>query len=1490
LHKISTEKKQQKKKVMEGYINELESINKKTKGVLDEEEARSLGFSAAAETEDSVLTAAEKKKKKELLATINSELDDLRKDILSEQQKAIESDQDKVKRLVEDCGGTFVSKNAIISSVTATIPLSCLQQLDSSDKIAEVYENKLVEAQLDVSVPSILASTWYSAGYNGSTWDLAVADTGIDGTHPALTVDYAQTFHSTTAQSHPSYDDNASSTDDLQGHGSHCAGIVTSTDATYKGGAHGMDDLINAKFGWKGTDNNGYGYWSDAVDAIHWAVNTAGADTISFSFGGSYGVEDSSMSRFMDAVVDDLLVPVAVSAGNSGIYGTGTVTDPAIAYNIFSVANMRDQGTTSRSDDSISSSSSRGYTSAGRVKPDITAPGDAIMSANHNWETGNDFINKGGTSMAAPHVAASVLLVLDYKGSLAWDPRGVKALLLNTAESNGSFTNKQNFGWGYIDLDHAYTHRDDVVLDSVDENGDYKLYNGSLVSGEKATLVWHRHVDYNNDNYPSTYYSLNDLNLYMYDRNTGALLDSSLSSVDNVEQVESSGSYDVVIKVYSNTTNFYHSSDNESFALATEEDFSNVSGPNLSVSQSYDSSINDSDLPLTITTTISNTGDVNAHDINVTLNLPSNLSLSSGSGSNNISRVNDGSSNQTSWNITTDNLGTYTSINSSYDSSIYGLSYSGNTASGSLTITDEDTSPPVFSDWDYNSSDYAENNITISVNITDQSSINYSRLYYDYSDDSTIDGYVNMTNSSNIWNTSIPAPGNRHEGNNISFVVESADNDNDRSNDSVKINSSEQYIFMLNTAPNITIHSPTDTTYMTSPIDLNISVSEEVRWLNRSLDSGTNITLCENCSNYTGTMDIWGGNHSLTVFAVDFAGNSNSSTVNFTGNMNDPPVAENVTLNSTDSSNRSNGTLVGSWGFSDTENDDWTDNETKWYNNSIEVSVFTNLSSVDSTYTRRDEVWKLSVRVYDGTNWSAWVNSSALTIQNLPPVLETINNITVNETETVNITMNVTDEDTLTYGINDSRFSQSVNEFTWNTNLTDSGNYTVRLNVTDGVAVVYQDVFIVVIDADDFDNDGNPDFNDTDDDNDGLADASDTLTGNANYINSTVAGIKIIINNSENTSKAFDDTYTVNVTDQENNTIIEFDWNFSNSTLIVNWTIDYNASNGTIRIQNLDLTSQGLTKTVYINKSDSSHNYVCIADDETTSWVSSDCSGQTKISCSSSGQCIDLGDSFKVSGLSHSFVRGIYVSPPVSSGGGGGGGGGSTQTSVNIIPTIDGVGATFGIGDEAQLFVEGNTYTLRTTRVSVADILFTIDNYHYSLSLFDKVMNIDIDKDAKRDITVELEEIKNNKATLSFKIYVEPVRSLPVLPANYSRPRRQKQEEVVQEVAVEAPAETVVEEEKAVVVEAPLPVEKEFALKKSLLISSIAALFAVIVIMIIFIRKKTVVNLVEDVEKSIPAKKPDKRPMPKIKRKLEGFEKIDEQISDMNDKLKRTKP
>ena len=257
-------------------------------------------------------------------------------------------------------------------------------------------------------------------------------------------------------------------------------------------------------------------------------------------------------------------------------------------------------------------------------------------------------------------------------------------------------------------------------------------------------------------------------------------------------------------------------------------------------------------------------------------------------------------------------------------------------------------------------------------------------------------------------------------------------------------------------------------------------------------------------------------------YANDSVNNLNETDTWTFSIANTIPVAANITLNSSDFLNRTNGTLEGSFSFTDVDGDMITANETRWYNNSEEVLELINHTMTTSNYTKKNQIWTFSARVHDGFDWSNWINSTNLTIKNTPPQINiTTTNIELNETQLVNISLNASDMDNagMNFTINSTLFSLINNQFLWYPNLSQSGNYNFNVTVNDTEATDSIIIGITVIDVRDADNDGNPDFNDTDDDNDGISDENDFLLGNLSSVNTTNINISIKINSSTNLTK-----------------------------------------------------------------------------------------------------------------------------------------------------------------------------------------------------------------------------------------------------------------------------------------------------------------------------------------------------------------------------------
>jgi subtilisin family serine protease len=607
---------------------------------------------------------------------------EMRSEMMGRARPHLEASQTGLVGAIEEMGGQVIYHYTILNGVVAAIPPEGRAAIEARPEVAEVVDDQLTTGQLDVSVLSIGAGTWWSAGYDGGAYDVGVLDSGVDDFHPGLRSQSFCQQRCLASAGNPGWDPTV---DDVNGHGTHVAGIVASTGTAVwplSGVAHGLDTVFNCKaaFDLDGLDGGSAGmYWSDAMSCVDWALvsNTTCsdfADVMNLSYGGSTSSDDTAYARFWDAVVDDLGVPSTISAGNSGP-GANTVLDPSIAYNVMSVANMNDRNTTSRSDDTIASSSSRGPTAGGRKKPDIAAPGTDIMSADNSWELTSDYVSASGTSMAAPHVAGAHLLMTDYNWT---QPMVQKAILINTADDWGAAGWDSAYGWGYIDLAEAEFNKDDWFWTTISPWPDYDFYTGRMFNGEKATLVWHRRATYRGDSYPNTYYDLSDVDLRLYREDTGAQVDWSTSSADNVEQVQAGATYDVVIKVDAWSASFDGAS-TETYALATEEYFSAASGPAFSLGTSNYSECQGSQWSVSVS--VNNTGDLAAHSVSASLSVPTGLSIVSGSNPQSLGSIGSGGNQIATWTLSANSVGSY-SVPVAINSSSYGESFSG---SGSFT-------------------------------------------------------------------------------------------------------------------------------------------------------------------------------------------------------------------------------------------------------------------------------------------------------------------------------------------------------------------------------------------------------------------------------------------------------------------------------------------------------------------------------------------------------------------------------------------------------------------------------------------------------------------------------------------------------------------------------------------------------------------------------------------------------------------------------------
>ncbi|MFX0067682.1 MAG: S8 family serine peptidase [Promethearchaeota archaeon] len=425
------------------------------------------------------------------LLLVNSKLDSVLKDALSSKDANTPtrviitltdgSDFDLASETIKArIGDSYkeLHEYSIISAVSGELPLGRIPDIVELPFVQKIYHDRIywipkpsemleaaqIQQLYSTGLDAIGAPYVHSQGYLGDGIRIAILDTGINNTHPDLDggkVVLARSFATDETEQ-----------TDLNGHGTHVAGTAAGTgeasSLAHKGVAPNAL-LIDAKC----INGAGFGYSSDIIAAIQWSVLPTGvggasADILSLSLGGGWADPYDPLSVAVDNAVAQGVV-VVVAAGNGGPwYQSGS--SPGAARGVITV------GATDL-DDQISSFSSKGPTLDNRVDPDVVAPGEDIIAplspdsimdiaaTYYGFEggpipgSGGDYLSLGGTSMATPHVAGAVALLMQAFPNLVNNPHAFRAALMNTAdELSGYDPNVQ--GAGRINVSSALSYLD----------------------------------------------------------------------------------------------------------------------------------------------------------------------------------------------------------------------------------------------------------------------------------------------------------------------------------------------------------------------------------------------------------------------------------------------------------------------------------------------------------------------------------------------------------------------------------------------------------------------------------------------------------------------------------------------------------------------------------------------------------------------------------------------------------------------------------------------------------------------------------------------------------------------------------------------------------------------------------------------------------------------------------------------------------------------
>ncbi len=306
-----------------------------------------------------------------------------------------------------------------------------------------------------------VVDVWKNYHFFGNGVVVAVLDTGIDSRHyslddmddnpntddPKVILHLSMVPNESISTIKPFYDTN--------GHGTHVAGIIAGTgapDYQYIGVAPGAK-LIDVKV--LASSGNGEGEW--ILNGMQWCIDHKDEYNITIVNMSLGADENTDGTDIFSLAVDEMVMAgltVVVAAGNSGPK-KGTVGTPASSRLAITV------GATLKDAPIITTYSSKGPTADGRIKPDVVAPGGGILSGDGIYApmagSLDYYVEKRGTSMAAPHVAGIAALLLQANPHLT--PMQIKKILTDTAikceYTDASSRPNNEEGYGLVQADAA---------------------------------------------------------------------------------------------------------------------------------------------------------------------------------------------------------------------------------------------------------------------------------------------------------------------------------------------------------------------------------------------------------------------------------------------------------------------------------------------------------------------------------------------------------------------------------------------------------------------------------------------------------------------------------------------------------------------------------------------------------------------------------------------------------------------------------------------------------------------------------------------------------------------------------------------------------------------------------------------------------------------------------------------------------------------------
>lgn len=352
---------------------------------------------------------------------------------------------------LEDAGVEVTYRAKYIDLLSTTMPRNLILEISTWEGVVMLDDIGKAEPHMATAVPTMgIDNIWNNYDIRGEGVSIAIVDTGVNNAHVGLddfdgdqfTNDLKVAAYYDAGQDAIICSENGLSgtlpcfpgqSIDSGTHGTHVAGIAAGTgegepneDGTPHIGVAPDAHLVNVLSCCDGDIE-------DIIRGMEWTIeyqnlvqpnirvltSSLGEQQIEFHIDND---GYSAWSQVADAAVESGLV-VTLSAGNElgsiTVAGCNTIDSPGDSRLPITVASL-DQ------DLSLAVYSSRGYTSDGRVKPDVATIGSSIWAPDAANNIG--YTPKSGTSMATPLMAGIVALTLEANPDLT--PAEVKDTLV----------------------------------------------------------------------------------------------------------------------------------------------------------------------------------------------------------------------------------------------------------------------------------------------------------------------------------------------------------------------------------------------------------------------------------------------------------------------------------------------------------------------------------------------------------------------------------------------------------------------------------------------------------------------------------------------------------------------------------------------------------------------------------------------------------------------------------------------------------------------------------------------------------------------------------------------------------------------------------------------------------------------------------------------------------------------------------------------------